>query len=232
MVVRIISNIILALGIAAAGFLVGDGIKYFKRFEKTIEVKGLAERIVKSTQASWKIEFAVSSENVAQLNHEVGRIQGEVKKFLLSKGFEEGEIQRHPVSIRDNMADPYTQKKDLPRYSGRGGLVIGTNKVDLVTRTAEQTDELLKTGVLLEQSNINYFFDELNTIKPQMLQEATAAAREAAASFAAHSGSSLGKIKGASQGLFTISAPFSEFDGVSSFMKKVRVVTQVSYFID
>lgn len=232
MMQKLVGSVVLALGIAAAGYQVGDGIKFFKRFERTIEVKGLAERVVKSTGATWKIEYVVSVDSVAQLNSEVGRIQGEIKKFLLAKGFDEADIQRTPVAIRDNMADPYIQKKELTRYSGRGSFVVGTKKVDLVTRGAEQTDELLKAGVLLEQSNISYYFDELNAIKPEMLKEATAAAREAAASFATHSHSSLGKIKSASQGLFTISAPFAELDGGASLMKKVRVVTQIAYFIE
>ena len=227
----IFPSLILAIGIAIAGYLLGDGIKFIKRFERVVEVKGLAERIVKSTDATWRIEYVVSANTIPELNGEVGRMQSEIQRFLAAKGFAENEIQRNPVNIRDNQADSYAQKKALTRYSGRGSFVVGSKKVDLVTHTSEQTDELLKAGVVLEQSNLNYYFVDLNAIKPEMLKEATAAARDAAGSFATYSGSSLGAIKSASQGQFTIGAPLTDLDSGSSIMKKVRVVTQVSYFI-
>jgi hypothetical protein len=75
--------------------------------------------------------------------------------------------------------------------------------------------------------NILYEFTGLNEIKPQMIEEATKNAREAAEKFAVDSGSRLGKIRNASQGQFTI----TDRDANTPFIKNVRVVTTVNYYL-
>jgi hypothetical protein len=65
-----------------------------------------------------------------------------------------------------------------------------------------------------------------------MLKNATSSAREAAEAFARDSGSRLGGIKSATQGLFSITSPYADWNDASSRMKKVRVVTRVTYFLE
>lgn len=60
-----------------------------------------------------------------------------------------------------------------------------------------------------------------------MIEEATSNAREAAQKFADDSGSRLGKIRTASQGQFSI----SDRDANTPYIKKVRVVTSVVYYL-
>jgi hypothetical protein len=67
-----------------------------------------------------------------------------------------------------------------------------------------------------------------------MIAEATANARQAAEQFARDSGSSLGGIKQANQGVFVI-LPRDQAPGVqegSQPQKVVRVVSTVQYFLD
>jgi hypothetical protein len=74
-------------------------------------------------------------------------------------------------------------------------------------------------------SRVNYEFNGLNQIKPEMIALATQNAREAAEQFARDSSSKVGNIQSASQGLFSIedAAPGLED------LKRVRVVTTVVY---
>ena len=65
-------------------------------------------------------------------------------------------------------------------------------------------------------------------IKPEMIEEATRNAREAAEKFAKDSQSELGKIQSATQGLFSI----EDRDQYTPYIKKVRVVTSVNYFLE
>ena len=99
---------------------------------------------------------------------------------------------------------------------------------DLITRTGD----LLKEGIAIApndyQTQIKYSFTSLNKIKPEMIEEATKNAREAAEKFAKDSESRLGKIQSASQGLFTI----NDRDKNTPFIKEVRVVTMVNYQLD
>ncbi len=89
-----------------------------------------------------------------------------------------------------------------------------------------------------------YKFNGLNSIKPDMITEATRNARAAADRFAADSGSKVGSIRQANQGVFSIlpanqgsdtSEPSEYGSGDSadaSLTKIIRVVTTVQYYLD
>ena len=66
--------------------------------------------------------------------------------------------------------------------------------------------ELLRNGVELSGSSISYTFTGLNELKPHMIAEATRNARRSAEQFARDSGASVGQIKTASQGYFSVGA--------------------------
>jgi uncharacterized protein len=76
-------------------------------------------------------------------------------------------------------------------------------------------------------------FTKLNALKPQMIAQATARAREAADQFARDSHASLGGIKQANQGVFEILAR-DQAPGINEpgqIEKTVRVVSTVEYFL-
>ena len=95
--------------------------------------------------------------------------------------------------------------------------------------------ELLRDGVELSGTNITYTFTGLNGLKPPMIAEATRNARQSAEQFARDSGTSVGRIKTASQGYFSVGARDGEdcddcgSSGGSSPFQKVRVVTTIDY---
>ena len=111
---------------------------------------------------------------------------------------------------------------------------------------AQQTNQLLQKGIVLNSERgpeLTYKFTGLNSIKPDMITEATRNARAAADRFAADSGSRVGSIRQANQGVFSIlpadQASDNEpneygggYNGGSSIMKTVRVVTSVQYYLD
>ena len=73
-----------------------------------------------------------------------------------------------------------------------------------------------------------YEYTDLNSIKPEMIAEATANARQAADKFASDSDSKLGKIKTASQGQFSI----EDRDQYTPNIKTVRIVTYITYYLE
>ncbi len=66
--------------------------------------------------------------------------------------------------------------------------------------------DLLREGVELSGSGISFTFTKLNDLKPEMIAEATRHARRSAEQFAKDSGASVGSIKTASQGYFSVGA--------------------------
>ncbi len=96
----------------------------------------------------------------------------------------------------------------------------------------ERQTELLKQGIAIVagdyQYQTTYEYTDLNSIKPEMIAEATKNAREAANKFAEDSDSKLGKIKTASQGQFSI----EDRDQYTPYLKKVRVVSSIVYYLN
>ena len=105
-------------------------------------------------------------------------------------------------------------------------MVIATADVERVLSCMESQNELLGQGVVLNsyQWNTDYQFRGLNELKPEMIEEATKNARAVAQKFADDAQCSLGTIRRASQGQFSVDA-----DNNQPWMKHVRVVTTVDY---
>jgi hypothetical protein len=83
---------------------------------------------------------------------------------------------------------------------------------------------------------MSYTFTKLNSIKPEMVAQATRDARKSAEQFAKDSGTDVGSIKSATQGYFEVTARDGDASGgwgiSDTPFKKVRVVTTVEYYLD
>ena len=152
-----------------------------------------------------------------------------VVAFLKENGFEDSEITVASPKVTDRYAEVYSNYNE--RYSVRSTVSVYTNKVDKVQAITEKQSELLEKGIAVYSGDWNnptvYEFTALNDIKPEMIEEANKNARAAAEQFAKDSHSRLGKIKDAQQGLFSI----EDRDSYTPSVKKVRVVTYVTYYL-
>ena len=151
--------------------------------------------------------------------------------FLEKNGIAKDEIDIAPPEVIDMQAERYGNR-DIPyRYNATSVITVTSKNVDKVRKLMSEQAELLKQGIAITggdyKYNVSYEFTGLNDIKPQMIEEATKNARAAAEKFAKDSDSSLGKIRNASQGQFSI----SDRDANTPYIKSVRVVTTVNYYL-
>ncbi|MFU8797304.1 MAG: SIMPL domain-containing protein [Gammaproteobacteria bacterium] len=229
----IIAGLFIALGITGSGYLMGSSIKYFKNFDRYVEVKGLSERLVKSDLANWQIGFNLSGNELPHVYKDLDSAQQKVIAFLIKQGFDEAEIQKQTISIIDNYANAYSSgiNEKLPRYTAMAGVTVTSKKVDTTVNALQGANSLVESGVLLSNNMVTYSYTDLNVIKTAMLNEALTHAKKAAQEFANNSNSSIGKIRQAGQGLFTIGNISGDYSEPASITKKVRVVTTVQYFL-
>lgn len=224
--------IIIAFGIGVAGFFIYLGIKYFKNYERSVAVKGLSEKIVKSDLASWNINFSVSGDELKDVYREISENQKTIKEFLRSKGFREDELQVGTLITNDNWNNNYDGRvQNQQRYLITGNIILTTKNVDLVYKISQSSGELVDKGIVVTYSNINYFYTDIKEIKEEMLIEAIKNAKFAAEIFAKNSESEIIGIKNASQGIFNITSPDTLSGDSVTVEKKVRVVTSVDFFI-
>ena len=229
----IIAAAVLAVGIALAGMFVYLGFGSFAARDRVVSVRGLAEREVKADKVIWPIVYKTGGSDLADINSSVNAAGRHITKFLTDNGLDKSEISLGSPQVTDRMADRYSElRSGQERFLATYVITVSSSKVDLVRSLIARTGELLSQGVALASDDygntVQYQFNGLNSIKPQMIEQATKSAREAAVKFAKDSDSRLGKIKNASQGLFTI----EDRDQYTPYIKKVRVVTSVAYYLE
>jgi hypothetical protein len=225
-------GITLGLGIVIGGYFIGEAAYKIRASERYVTVKGLAERIVEADLALWPITFQETDNALSELQRKVDINRKLIREFLITAGFDAAEISESPPQITDFQADRFTSdRKRVYRYMAQTTLTLRTNKVSLVKQAMERSGELVSKGIVMVAEeyfrSTGFLFTELNRIKPEMIAEATKNARKVAEQFAKDSGSKVGTIRKAQQGLFSI----EDRDKNTPDQKKVRVVTTIEYFL-
>lgn len=235
---KFLAVLVLALGIALGGFFPGYYYYQAKVNSNVVTVKGLAEMEVKADLAIWNIKYVVTGDSLQTTQQEIARQRQIVYNFLEQQGIAKEEISEGRVETNDLLANPYRSNNDMTyRFIVSQTLTVSTNNVDLVDKALRQNGELVAQGITFDNqygSPVSYIFTGLNQIKPQMLEEATKNAAAAAAEFAKSSDSKVGRIRRASQGVFSI-MPKVEAPDISesqSIAKKVRVVSTIEYWLE
>ena len=219
---------IVALGLIVGGFVLGDGLVRMKAAERSVTVRGLAEREVTADLATWTVSFASTATNLQTAQANTDRDAEAVRTFFDELGFPEEELTPAGINVSS-----YTNDGTV-FYTVRQRTVLRTRDIDRAQRAVRRQAELVRDGVVLEDgSGISYTFTGLNDIKPEMVAEATKDARAAAEQFAQDSGAAVGGIHKATQGYFSIDARDGDSSGgwgaSDTPYKKVRVVTTVSF---
>lgn len=230
------SAIILGVALGYIGFSMQTGLKGFQQANRSVSVKGLAERDAKADTAIWSLPLTATGNDLGTAQATIDDATTKTMSFLKGKGFADTEIKIQKTDVVDMLAQEYrSNDATQSRYIIKQYILVETPKVDAVVAAQGSIGELYKQGVVTAsgQSQVKYVFNGLNTIKPEMIAEATKNAREGAEQFARDSKAVLGGIRSASQGQFQILPADSEFQGdeAQSPKKKIRVVTSVEYFL-
>jgi hypothetical protein len=233
---RWIAALILSLGIfaglATLGVSLGESALRFKEYERSVTVKGLAEREMPADIVLWPIQYTAADNELAALYAKLEKDSNQIREYLLSSGIDPAEITTSPPRVTDKLAQQYGEPSRLAfRYTAIQTLTVYSTNVDRVRKTLEGLAGLGKQGIAFTggdyQNQIEYLFTRLNEIKPEMVEEATRNGRSVALKFAKDSDSALGKIKRAHQGTFSITSR----DSQTPYIKKIRVVSTIEYYL-
>jgi uncharacterized protein len=233
-VTGLLAAVLLGLGVAAAGWLVAEGVRDWRTAERLVTVRGLAEREVEADLALWPLRLVATSDDLETAQAELARAEGVVMAFMADGGIADEAIEVQGIEVTDLLAQAYRSGPVESRYIVGLSLMVRSDDVDRIKTLSQEVGRLVEAGVVLTSEGMRgpfYLFTRLNDVKPEMIAEATRSAREAADRFAADSQSRITGIHRASQGLFQI-LPRDNAPGQSQelqLFKTVRVVTTVDY---
>lgn len=227
------SGLFVMVGLIVLGIMIPRAVVKYRSFDRTVNVKGLCEREVSADKVIWPVVYKVMSNDLQDIYRQIGVNNEVIMEFLMEGGISVDEITVAMPQITDEYANEYGSVNRTYRFIAKNVITVCTDDVDVVLNLMDKQAQLLKKGIVVGagsqwENPVEFRYEGLNEIKPSMIEEATRNAREVAEKFAKDSGSNLGKIKTANQGTFTI----EDRDSNTPYVKKVRVVTSVTYYLD
>lgn len=228
---KFLGGLCIMVGIVILGIMIPTAVVKYRSFDRVVNVKGLCEKEVRADKVIWPIVYKVMSDSIQSIYDQTDAGNAVIVDFLKEGGVSVEDITVTLPQISDKLANEYGGNGRAFRYIAKNVITVCTSDVDKVLALMSNMSDLLKNGIVTDgndwENPIEFKYEGLNDIKPAMIEEATQNARETAKKFAKDSGSRLGKIKTANQGTFTI----EDRDSNTPYIKKVRVVTSVTYYL-
>lgn len=229
----IIGSLLVAIGVTLCGLFIGWGIRSMKTLDRTVTVRGLSEIERPADHVIWPISYTVTGNDLVSMFTQVEQKNQTIMAFLTQNGLTQNEIAIGAPSVTDTQAERYGGNNNSPfRYFLTQVVTVSSAHVDIVRNLMVKQTQLLKANIAVTTENWQYqtkfLFNNLDSVKPMMIEQATKNARKSAQKFAEDSESKLGKIKRASQGQLTI----ENRDDNTPYIKTLRVVTTVEYMLE
>ena len=230
----------LAFAVLGASDQLGRAMRAMKQ-ENIIRVKGVAELDVTSDRGSWWTSVSGRAPTLAEADAGREQAMAALRAFVLAKGFKESELSVGSVSIskvyrRDEKGNT---TNELEAYVLSQDLGVRSSSLEMLRDAAnEVTGALVKQGFESSTSAPSFTVSTIEKTKLDLLEKATANAYERAQTLARGSGSGVGSLVSAAQGVYQIvargqtsSSDYGEFD-TSSIEKTARVVVTLEYGVE
>jgi len=234
---RWLQTLVIALAIVFAGMAIGSGIQRFRTADRSVTVKGVAERPIRADIALWPIRIVASGMDLAPTQDKIAADERAVRQFFARFGIDSSHVELLSLEVTDKRSNPYEGNNAASaRFAVSATLVARTGEPERIRAASQSVGDLVAAGVAITSgggwgTGPTYLFTKLNDLKPAMLAEATSNARDAAGEFAKRSGAHVGGIRRSQQGLFEI-LPRDQAPGIpegAQLEKVLRVVTTTEY---
>ena len=234
---KVIAALILGLSAIMSASLISYGLTDLRTGDRYVTVKGVAEREVNADLALWPIRFVATGVSLSEAQDKARSSRNAIMAFLKLQAIGDSAVELQRLDVTDTRANPYQDNNNEQKFIISQTLMVRSEDIEKIRQAAQGVSELVDSGVVLSSdygpSGPTYLFNGLNDIKPDMIAEATASAREAASQFAEDAKTELGDLRRANQGVFQILAR-DQAPGVSEQqhpVKTVRVVSTVEYYL-
>lgn len=235
---KVLVALVLGVAMIVSASLLQDGLTKMRTGDRYVTVKGVAEKDVIADLALWPIRFASTGETLEDAREQARNSREGVMAFLKLQAIGEEAVELQRMDVVDTQANPYQPENGVRKFIITQVLMVRSEEVEKVKQAAQSVSDLVDSGVILSSdygpTGPTYLFTRLNDIKPEMISEATAAARGSAQQFARDADAKLGGLRRANQGVFQILAR-DQAPGVMAEQqpfKTVRVVSTFDYYLE
>ncbi len=232
-------GLLIMLGLILSVYLVTSTLQTIILKQRKITVKGYAERKIDSNFTTWQGKLNVRSDTLSKAYEQLKQQLDSVKTYLNKQGIDSKELSIAPVytSILYKSDRNGHSTHDVEGYILSCDLTISSNQVELVTQVSEQVTELIQEGIELYSYKPQYFYTKIDELKIDLLGEAAKDALARASQLASNSGSHVGLLRSATQGVFQITPAYSTSisdygeNDTSTIQKSIKAVVTMEYGI-
>lgn len=213
------------------------GIKTIEKYNSYISTNGVSTRIVESDLAQLQITISNETNTIKDIQNKRQIDKKDVMEFLKKNGITDDNITHTDCSIED-MLRWTDNTKDKKKYKISDIIYIKSNDVYMVKKIAGMiSSEFIEKGIIID-TNVKYLYKDLDTLRIEMIEEATEDSRNRADHISKVSKMKLIGLRNLHTGKFSIAAEDSSAtndsvydEGENSINKRVRVVVQGTFNI-
>lgn len=203
----VLAALVLALGLVAAATAFGLFFYNARDGRDTVQVVGAATQQFEADVAKWRLGLS-RSVPLGGVREGYGRLDADVQQLLRqlrARGITQDAITLQPPTSSSR----YNRDGQVTGYDVSQNLYVVAQDVDAIEAFALRPGELATGGASLQYSNIEYYYDDLATLKRSLLAQATEDARQRAGEIAGSAGGSVEQMVAARAGVFQITEPYS-----------------------
>jgi hypothetical protein len=204
-------GICLAVGMIVSSIIASRALERIKAAGQTIRVKGTAQMDIVSDFATWRASYSVQAPQLAAAYEKLKMDTEAVKKFLNGQGVPEGAANFEPVlnTTQYGRNEDGYPTNEIEGYLLTQPLEVQSENLDLVTRLSKESASLIEQDIGFSSNPPSYLYTKIEDLKVDLLGAATKDALRRAGALAENSGSRVGRLRSASQGVFQITPRFS-----------------------
>jgi len=232
-------GIALAVGLVFSAHLVTQTLERLKSSDRTVDVKGYAERKITADYAVWQVNVVARGNDIASCFAAMENHKRSVAKFFEDQQIPTEQITLHPIR-KDTVMK--TDERGFRTEIVEGFVLTQTfevksRDVQKISQLATKISSLGEKGLEVDSLQPSFLCDrdKLEKVKVEILAEATKSAKERADQFVVTSGTTLGRLVSARQGVFQVTAEHATdvsdsgtYD-TSSIDKVVKIVVTLAY---
>lgn len=229
----------LAVGLIAAAYMACKTVERVKLAGQTLRVKGSAERKVSSDRVVWRAKCSARGKDLVAAYDKLQKDFSTICSYLERNGVKNGDMVTSPVAtnVLYRKTDKGYATNEIEGYALEQSVELKSGDITLIERIARDSTSLIKDGIELTSFPPQYYYAGIEDLKIELLGEAMRDAKRRAEALALNSGSRVGPLRSASQGVFQITPEYSTeisdygmYD-TSSIRKNVRATVTVEFSI-
>lgn len=214
---RYITALIIGLAFIIGIFILGKAYQSRSTALETIKVTGSAEKDFTSDLIVWKGFYSRKSMDLKSAYTQLKDDETTIRNYLKGKGIMDSNMVFSSININKEFnykTDPNGRSlgQVFSGYNLTQNVRVESSEVDKIDKISREATELIEQGIEFTSSAPLFYYTKLTDIKMDLLAKASADGKQRAEIIAKNAGSSLGKLKNASLGVFQITGKNTDED--------------------